>query len=101
MNSLEFINKEIAITKSKYKEHINFNQTSFGIKDEKKLQTLQRIKTELEIIEIIKLGCTGLKYNSDGGSVIKLGNINAMNFIKLSNRLDEICDWRDEVNENE
>lgn len=61
-----------------------------------RLNVLQQIKLELEVVEIIKFGCTGVKYNSDGGSVIKLGNINAMDFIKLSNRLDEICEWSDE-----
>lgn len=54
MNSLEFINKEIAIIKSKYKEHLKFNQTSLAIKDEKRLKYLQQIKEELEAWEIVK-----------------------------------------------
>lgn len=48
MNSLEFIDIEIARTKSKYKEHIKFGQTAFAIKDEKRLNTLQQIKSKLE-----------------------------------------------------
>ena len=54
MTDLEFIEKEIATTKSKYKEHIKYNQTSFAIKDEKKLKILQQIKTELEEYQKLK-----------------------------------------------
>ena len=63
---------------------------------DKMLQAFQQIRKEIELVELIKIGCTRVKYNSDGGSVIKLGNINAMNFIKLFNILDEICDWEEE-----
>lgn len=69
------------------------NEISFYIKY---LHHLKQIKLELEIMELIKLNCTGLKYNSGGNSAIKLGNINAMGFIKLNNRLDKICNWSDE-----
>ena len=64
------------------------------------LQAFIQIRKELELVELIKIGCTGVKYNSDGGSVIKLGNINAINFIELSNLLDEICVWEEEDAEN-
>lgn len=54
MTNLEFINEQIAITKSKYKEHLKFNQTAFAIKDEKRLKKLQQIKTDLEAWEVVK-----------------------------------------------
>lgn len=54
MTNLEFINKEIAITTSKYQQHLKLNHTAFAIKDEKRLQTLQQIKTVLEAWEICK-----------------------------------------------
>lgn len=53
MSNIEFIEKEIAITKSKYKEHLKFNQTAFAIKDEEKITALQQIKSELESREVI------------------------------------------------
>lgn len=61
MNSLEFIEKEIATTKSKYKEYIKYNQTSFAIKDEKKLKILQQIKNELKAWEIVKSSIKHIK----------------------------------------
>lgn len=54
MNSLEFINLEIAITKTKLKEHNKFAQTQLAIRDEKRLKYLQQIKTELEAWEEMK-----------------------------------------------
>lgn len=54
MNNLEFINLEIAITRTRLKEHNKFAQTQLAIKDEKRLQTLQQIKDELEAWEVIK-----------------------------------------------
>ena len=54
MNSLEFINLEIAITKTKLKEHNKFSQTQLAIKDEKRLRQLIQIKTELEAWEVVK-----------------------------------------------
>ncbi len=54
MNSLEFINLEIAITKTRLKEHNKFAQTQLAIKDEKRLKQLQQIKTEFEAWEVVK-----------------------------------------------
>lgn len=54
MNSLEFINLEIAITNTKYKEHLKFAQFELATKDEKRLQTLHQIKAELEAWEVVK-----------------------------------------------
>lgn len=59
MNSLEFINIEIAKVKSDYKKHIRYGQTNFAIADEKRLKDLQQIKTELEAFEVVK---TKLEY---------------------------------------
>ena len=66
MNSLKLINQEIAITKSKYKKHINFGQTNFAIADEKRLKHLQQIKDELEAWEIAK---NRLEYFAEDSSV--------------------------------
>lgn len=52
MNSLEFINLEIATVKKDYKKHINFGQTNFAIADEKRLKQLQQIKDILEAWEV-------------------------------------------------
>ncbi len=54
MNSLEFINIEIAIVKSNYKKHICFGQTNLAIADENRLKYLQQIKNELEAWEVVK-----------------------------------------------
>ena len=108
MTSLEVIKEEIKYYNDLYEKKLialgTIREECVGrkqLKDEvsfciKHLHHLKQIKLELEIMELIKLNCTGLKYNSDGDSAIKLGNINAMDFIKLNNRLDKICDWKDE-----
>ena len=54
MNSLEFINLEIAITNTKYKEHLKFAQFELAVKDEGRLKILQQIKKELEEYNEIK-----------------------------------------------
>lgn len=54
MNSLEFINLEIAKAKSDYKKFINFGQTNFAIATEKRIKHLQQIKSELEAWEVVK-----------------------------------------------
>lgn len=66
MNSLEFINIEIAKVKSDYKKHIRYGQTNFAIADEKHLKYLQQIKAELEAWEIAK---NRLEYFAEDSSV--------------------------------
>lgn len=61
MNSLEFINIEIAKVKSDYKKHIRYGQTNFAIADEKRLKDLQQIKTELEEYKKLKVKATAKK----------------------------------------
>ena len=90
MNSLEFINKEIAIIKSKYKEHLKFNQTSLAIKDEKRLKHLQQIKEELEIMELIKNGWTSMETTLTGGLIMKFQNLKIDDWVKLWNKLEKI-----------
>ena len=111
MNSLVIINELINSYRAelKYRElSIELNPNFYNSPSEKErieicdkmIQAFQQIRKELELVELIKIGYTGVKYNSDSGGVIKLGNIDALNFCKLSNRLDEICGWEEENAEN-
>lgn len=54
MNSLEFINIEIAKSKRDKKIHIKFGQTNLAIDDEERLKFLYQIKKQLEEYNEIK-----------------------------------------------
>jgi hypothetical protein len=90
MSTLEFIDQQI----EKHNKSIDTFYYDLRIveKSKERIKQLQQVRKELEIVELIKNNCTGIKYNSNKGSAIKLDNINALDFIKLFNRLSEIVE---------
>lgn len=90
MSTLEIIDQLI----EKHNKSINTFYYDLRIveKSKERIKQLQQVRKELEIVELIKNNCTGIRYNSNEGSAIKLDNINALDFIKLFNRLSEIVE---------
>ena len=90
MNSLEFINIDIAIVKSNYKKHIKFGQTNLAISDERRLQALQQIKAKLEIMELIENGWSSIEQTLSGEKIIKFEKLNLDDWLKVWKTLEEI-----------
>lgn len=92
MNNLEFINLEIAVTKTDYKNHINFGQTNFAIADEKRLKRLQQIKSKLEAWEVIKNHCDyqdGDRFNCIPEGFYSIEPIRGKDFLIVRKALEE------------
>lgn len=98
MNSLEFIDKLIV----EYEKSINnFIRFSKGHPDkelfikcvtiyEEKLNHLRQIKTELEIMELIKNGWSSAETTLNGDQIMRFQNLKLDDWVKLWNKLEEI-----------
>jgi hypothetical protein len=113
MTSLEFIKKEIAMVKKK----ISMAKSKFTIKGityyqlneikeeinilQDRLQTLQQIKDDLEIMEMIKSGWSGMETTISGKQIMKFQNFELNEWIELWQRMEECLLKRSLEVENE
>lgn len=114
MNSLEFINKEIAYYDDIYERKLValdlIKEDSVGgrkLKDEvsfciERLNHLKQIKAELEIMELIKNGWSGMETTISGKQIMKFQNLKLDDWIELWQRMEECLLKRAvEVKDNE
>lgn len=101
MNSLEWIDAEI----TKWQEKLDkFKKQLIEIKGTRneqttlncieaiklKLQYLQQIKAELEVMGLIKNGWSSMSTTSNGEHIMRFQNLTLDDWIKLWNKLEEI-----------
>lgn len=101
MNSLEFIKQQITTYEELYENYLENLDVVLGTKQEKqhrftinfykeRVDLLKEIKEELEIMEFIKNGWSGMETTISGKQVMKFQNLKLDDWIELWNRLEEI-----------
>lgn len=89
MTKLELINKEIEDVKDYFRDRKKYNLQS-KLYTFERLKLLEQIKTELEIMELIKNGWSSMDTTLAGDQIIRFQNLKIDDWIKLWNRLEEI-----------